>query len=140
MLRVNHHMGLGLLTKTHPAIDLPQLFALWAGLPVGGPTLEARDGWEFHPYMRDGQAQAIAAVHGAEIHFAVSPDWRHKVIARQRTQEFLAPLLGRLGFLTTRAVPSEKNHHFLSRLGFVKTQHDGRFDHYMLTDLPFSKG
>ena len=99
--------------------------------------MPALDSWEFHSYEQDGEVQAIAAIQGTEIHFAIAPNWRHRVIARRRTRSFLAPLFERLGFLTTRSEPSAQHHEFLSRIGFNKTWHDGRFDHYMLTELPF---
>lgn len=115
--------------------DKLALFVAWTSLPP--EYANALVDWEFHAYERGGEVQAIAALDGTEIHFAIAPDWRHKVIARRRTQEFLAPLMERRGFLTTRAEPIETNHRFLSRLGFEKTWNDGQFDHYILIELPF---
>ena len=97
------------------------------------------DGWEFTPYPNDGEARAIAALHGTEVHFCVAPEWRHKVIARRRTREFLRPMFERRGYLTTRAVQGAETHSFLTRIGFVPTWENGNVTHYMLTELPFGK-
>ena len=115
-------------------------FIEWSGLE---PTPEvigglARD-WTMHPHIVGGEVRAIAAVSGSEIHFAISPAWRHRVIARHRAREFLAPLFNKYGFLTTRAEPSDNHIAFLSRLGFQRTYFDGKVDHFMLCALPFEK-
>lgn len=122
------------------AVGLCALFVQWTGLPADDPALREFEAWEFHPYERGGEIQAIAAMQGTEIHFAIAPNWRRILICRQRTREFLAPLIDRFGFLTTRSISIDLNHRFLSRLGFNKTWDDGKCSHYMLTELPFSKG
>lgn len=110
------------------------MFTAWSGIP--GADMSA---WEFKPYVQGGQVRAIAALSGFEIHFAIAPEFRHRVIARHRTREFLAPLLEDKGFLTTRTEPDEGRHKFLTRLGFERTWNDGALDHYMLTAAPFGK-
>ena len=112
-------------------------FAEWAGIdPTPEVTASLRDAWTLHPYAVDGEIRAIAAMSGSEIHFAVAPEWRRRLILRGRTREFLAPLMERHGFLTTRAEPAQRK--FLERIGFSFTWNDGRWDHYMLCELPFS--
>lgn len=115
-------------------------FASWAGIePTTEVTASLRDAWTMHPLVINGETRAIAAMSGSEIHFAIAPQWRHRTITRKRTREFLGPLFESCGFLTTRTEPDEKHHRFLTRLGFEKTYHDGRFDHYFLSELPFAK-
>ena len=116
-------------------------FAEWAGLdltPVVADSL--RDAWTLHPYMVGDEVRALAAMSGAEIHFAIAPQWRHRTIARQRTRDFLAPLFEVHRFLTTRTEPDEKHHRFLTRLGFERTWSDGKYDHYFMHELPFGRG
>ena len=76
---------------------------------------------------------------GYEVHFAIDPAWRHRVITRDRARAFLAPFLDRLGFLVTRALVSSDAGRFLTGIGFVKTANRGEIDHYMLTRLPFER-
>lgn len=112
-------------------MTLEQCFKAWSGLPAD----VSLDACRFIPYEQAGVVRAIAALDGTEIHFAVHPAYRHRVIARHRTRAFLAPLLDELGFLTTRALPGHID--FLTRLGFCFTWNDGRFDHFMLSALPW---
>ena len=111
-------------------------FVAWAGLPESAAQAMAE--WEMHPLVVDGIERGGAAVRGTEIHVAIAPKWRYATIARQRVRTFLAPLMGRAGFLTTRVVPNPVHHRFLSRLGFAKTWQQPGIDHYMLCALPFA--
>lgn len=113
-------------------MNLEQCFKAWGGLP---PDLSL-DAYRFIPYEQGGVVRAIAALDGTEIHFAVHPAYRHRVITRHRTRAFLAPLLEECGFLTTRALPGHRA--FLTRLGFRFTWNNGRFDHFMLSALPWA--
>jgi len=93
------------------------------------------------PLEIDGETAGVAALDGTEIHFVLAEGWRGRGITRARTREFLAPLLARRGYLTTRAInPRPQQREFLERLGFRRTwtQQDGT-EHYMLTCLPFDK-
>ena len=115
-------------------------FATWAGIEPAPAALESlRADWTLHPYTVDGEVRAIAAMSGSEIHFAIAPRWRHRVIARQRTRCFLDPLLAVHGFLTTRSERGSRHHQFLSRIGFELTWFDGKLHHYMMTALPFGR-
>ena len=113
-------------------IPAQALFEQWASMPHN-----SLDGWEFHLYQADSIIKAIAAMQGTEIHFAIAPGWLNRVIRRSNTRDFLAQLIDRRGYLTTRAVAGEHGE-FLARLGFVLTRTDGSVDYYMLTDLPFA--
>jgi len=116
-------------------------FIEWAGLePTPEVTASLREAWTLHPLRVGDEVRAIACMSGAEIHFAIAPQWRHRLIQRKRTRDFLAPLFEVHGFLTTRTEPDKMHHDFLTRLGFDRTYNDGRFDHYMMCELPFSKG
>lgn len=117
-----------------------ETFAQWAEIDASPAVLESlRDGWTIHPLTINGIEVAAACVSGSEIHFAVSPEWRGRLITRQRTREFLAPLFEAHGFLTTRSVSGSGQRRFLERLGFALTWNDGINDHYMMTELPFGE-
>ena len=111
-------------------------FTAWADLPDEAAVAMAD--WEMCPLVVDGIERGGAAVRGTEIHVAIAPKWRCATMARQRVRDFLAPLIGRAGFLTTRAVPNLAHHRFLSRLGFARTWQQPGVDHYMLCELPFT--
>ena len=110
------------------------LFEQWTGMPAA-----SLDGWTLHPHQIDGAIRAIAAMQGTEIHFAVAPYWRRRLIQRKNTRDFLAPMMAHRGYLTTRAEAGQ-HREFLTRLGFTMTRTDGAVDYYMMTELPFSKG
>ena len=113
-------------------------FVAWTGIePTEAVMQSLREAWTLHPYKVGDEVRAIACMSGSEIHFAVAPQWRNRLIQRKRTRDFLAPLFERHGFLTTRTEPDAKHHEFLTRLGFERTYNDGAFDHYFLCDLPF---
>lgn len=95
-------------------------------------------GWHFYPHKVAGEVRAVAAVQGTEIHFAVAPGWRRRLMLRQAARSFLAPLIAYRGYLTTRAMAGE-HADFLTRLGFTLTRTDGAVDYYMLAALPFGK-
>lgn len=97
-------------------------------------------GWQVHEHRVAGELAAAALHKGTEVHFVCAPSWRKRLIRRRNTQEFLAPLLAKRGYLTTRVQVSEKaNDMFVRRIGFKKTWSDGKFVYYMLTELPFSR-
>lgn len=118
------------------AQPLQAAFAAFSGMPAA-----ALDDWEMVSLVIDGETAGVAAMDGTEIHFALSPEWRGRAVTRARTREFLAPLIARRGYLTTRAInPKPGQREFLERLGFRNTwtQQDGT-EHYMLTVLPFDR-
>lgn len=103
-------------------------------------ALEQLASWEIIEGREHDQHVATAIMKGTEIHFAVQPENRRRLIRRKNTQEFLAPLLARHGFLTTRVlVRQEAEKRFVERIGFVPTWSDGLFQFYMLTRLPFER-
>ncbi len=114
--------------------ELRNCFTAWANLP----SATRWHGWEFVPYPAEGEPQAVAALRGTEIHFAVHPDWRRRLLARDRIREFLFPLMDKRGYLTTRRLTSHSDD-FITRLGFAHTWDEGEIAHYMLTRLPFDK-
>lgn len=78
-----------------------------------------------------------AAVQGTEIHVEFT---RPGAVLRNRVREFLAPLLDRHGFLTTRVpIGWSKHRRFVERLGFRLTWNDNEYEYFMLTELPFSR-
>lgn len=112
-------------------------FSCWAGVDRVAADKLLQEGWTIHPWMAGDEMACIAIMHGPEIHFVAAPKWRGRLILRKRTQEFLAPLMDRHGYLTTRADPADGHRDFLERLGFVFTWSDGLLDHFMMHKLPF---
>lgn len=110
---------------------MTEQFAEWSGVPAASLA-----DWEMIPLTVGDDVRAIAAMQGSEIHFAVAPQWRGRTITRRRTREFLSPLFGIHGFLTTRSIDG-RHHAFLTRLGFERTWSDGTVDYYMMAELPF---
>lgn len=96
------------------------------------------EGWEAVPYVVDRSLAGAAMLMGTEIHAAVRPEWRRKALTRKRLRAFLAPLLERQGYLTTR-VEVGLDDSFVRRMGFNPTWSDGQFQFYMMTALPFDK-
>ena len=116
-------------------MTLHDAFAQWTGLPPEG-TPSGR----FVSYERQGRLAAVAHLRGSEIHFAVAPEFRRRIISRRSIREFLQPLLAERTYLTTRAAPGSDTT-FIDRLGFVQTCR-GAIDeirHYMLTHVPYRK-
>lgn len=115
-------------------------FAQWSGLPLS--MVGALRSWEAVPVLDDdGRQSGMGAVDGTEVHLALAPQHRgvgH--LTRRRCRTWLAPLLERRGFLTTRAhAPTPEREAFLRRLGFERTRVDGEIHHYMLAALPFER-
>lgn len=107
---------------------------------AGETSYHVFDDWQVVPSYIDGEHAATAVLHGTEIHFAVASTFRRRAITRRRAQEFLAPLLERVGFLTTRVqIKSTDNQRFVERLGFKPTWADGQFQYYLLGHLPFAR-
>lgn len=98
------------------------------------------DSWELIPAYVDGAHVATAAMLGSEIHFALIPGWRPQVSYRGVIREFLAPLLARNGYLTTR-VPHVRSaqKRFVQRLGFKPTWSDSEVQYFMLGHEPFER-
>ena len=79
------------------------------------------DGWEFHPYVEDGEHMATLIKRGAEVHFAIYRQYRHQGnITARRLRAFFLPILESEGFLTTKLGESDKTEGFIKRLGFVE--------------------
>jgi hypothetical protein len=125
---------------THLHRHLYAMFASWADLPAQGEAALAHEGWTASCASDSGRVSAIAITRGTEIHFAIAPDLRHRVIRRHRVAQFLRPLFLKHGFLTTRVHGADRgNTSFIERLGFRKTWSEGEVDHYMLSELPFAR-
>lgn len=96
--------------------------------------------WEVVPYYDGDQHACTAVVKGSEIHFAVVPEFKRKVIRRKNTRAFLAPLIERQGYLTTR-VPHGRlaQKEFVQRIGFKPTWRDSEVEYFLLGSLPFER-
>lgn len=96
--------------------------------------------WDVIPGVIDGEHVATAIIKGTEIHFAIVPSWRRRVITRRRAKDFLNPLLERRGYLTTRVLlSSEEKKRFVERIGFTPTWSDQYFQYYLLGHSPFAR-
>ena len=110
-------------------------FTAWSSLP---PVEMA--GWQMVPWEVNGRTIGVAATSGTEIHFAVDPQWRTRAMTRERVRQFLAPLIEKRGYLTTRAIdPTQPQRDFLRKLGFDMTHEHDSIEHFMLSGLPFAK-
>lgn len=96
--------------------------------------------WESHDYMVDGQVAGTAMTKGTEIHFALDPRLYKKAMRRDAMRNAIKPLFDRMGFLTTRILLGHTDQaRFVKRVGFEKTWSDGRFDYYLLANLPYER-
>lgn len=113
-------------------------FIEWSNLPVGSEDLLR--GWTLREHREGGDTAALAIMLGTEIHCAVNPLWRHRLMQRARIRTMLKPLLDIHGFLTTRVwLPNPLAVRFVERLGFEETWLNGRVCHFMLCDLPYGR-
>lgn len=113
---------------------------LLAPLQVSAPEADAFADWEIIPGFVGGEHVCTAVLKGTEIHFGLVPDHRFRAIQKARAQAFIAPLLDRLGFLTTRVMlGSIAKRQFVERIGFKPTWADDRFQYYLLGAVPFSR-
>ena len=96
--------------------------------------------WESHDYVVDGEVVGTAMLKGTEIHFALNPEKYKKALRREPMREAIKPLFERMGFLTTRILMDYyEQARFVKRVGFEKTWSDGRFDYYLLANLPYER-
>lgn len=94
--------------------------------------------WEVLDYQQDGVSVGVAIVQGTEFHCQTFPGFK---LRRKAMREFLAPLLARHGYLTTRVAHDDlANQRFNKAFGFTRTWSDGRFHYFILTELPFGGG
>ena len=105
-----------------------------------GALPEQINEWDVAPAIVGGQHVGTAIVKGTEIHFALFKDWRPKASSRGAIRAFLAPLLERRGFLTTRVAHERaEQKQFVERVGFRPTWADGQAQYYLLGRLPFER-
>ena len=97
-------------------------------------------GWEIVYLLEGNQRTGAALLNGTEIHFIVAPDWRRRAIRRDNAKAFLAPLMARHGYLTTRVLHSARDSlRFVRRMGFEQTWSDASFHYFALCKLPFTR-
>jgi hypothetical protein len=97
-------------------------------------------GWEVVYLLDGGQRTGAALLNGTEIHFIVAPEWRRRAIRRDNARAFLAPLLARSGYLTTRVLHGAlASLQFVRRMGFEQTWSDASFHYFALCKLPFTR-
>lgn len=112
-------------------------FLDWARLKLDPSEV---NGWEVFTHHVAGELAAVAILKGTEIHFALAPQWRKRLIHRGRVRSFLAPMFERYGFLTTKSdLRNAASERFLTRMGFEETWFDGQYQNWMLSALPFGK-
>lgn len=97
-------------------------------------------GWETHDYIVNGEVIGTGMSKGTEIHVALSKAHYKKGLRRDAIRTFLKPLFDRIGFLTTRVlIEHAEQARFVERIGFEKTWSDGRFNYYLLANLPYER-
>lgn len=97
----------------------------------------AEPGWEIFEHWQDGRLGGFSMLKGTEYHCQLDEGFR---LRRGDMREFLAPLLARRGFLTTRVpVGDEANERFNRAFGFERTWSDERFHYFLMTELPFGR-
>lgn len=102
--------------------------------------IKALESWDAVPVYLNGEHVASAITKGTEIHIALVPDWRPQGSARRLIRSFLAPLLERSGYLTTRVRKERASEiEFVTRVGFRPTWMDEQFQYFMLGRLPFER-
>lgn len=129
-----------MITLSRERVLEPIISSMRRGTPYSRfDILDYLKDWDAVPLEIDGEHVATAIVKGTEIHFALVSDWRPEG-TRGRIRSFLAPLLERRGYLTTR-VRLDRPHEqkFVQRLGFAPTWNDENFRYYMLSGLPFER-
>lgn len=94
----------------------------------------APNGWEI---VRSPCGGCVAALKGTEIHVEIQ---HPGTVKRDATRAFLAPLIAREGFLTTRCPLNDfRSDRFIRAIGFEKLWSDETFNYYMLDRIPFTK-
>jgi hypothetical protein len=93
-------------------------------------------GWKVRVAQRAGEDVAIVITSGPEIHFV---SLGGPAMTRKNTLEFLAPLIKRFGYATTRVPREVTDHKLRNMLGFVPTWNDNLFTYWALTELPFQR-
>lgn len=78
---------------------------------------------------------------GNEIHLIADPRHRGHAGSRRLVRDTFRALLEEKVFLTTRIpVDTPRRDRTGERMGFEHTWSDGRFDYYILTEVPYGKG
>lgn len=127
------------MTRDEILMPIVQTIRQGTGLSTSRILKELEE-WDAVEHLVDGQLAASAIVKGTEIHFAIAPAHRRRLIRKENTRAFLAPLIERRGFLTTRLkVEHAAERRFVERIGFVPTWSDGQFQYYLLDRLPFER-
>lgn len=98
------------------------------------------DGWKSVEGFLHGVHVANARIKGNEIHLAIGEKYRRRTFSRKCMREFIKPMLDELGYLTTRVlIGHDEQERFVERVGFEKTWTDGRFNYYLLSNLPYER-
>ena len=103
-----------------------------------GAEPDALDGWTIQTAQRAGEDVAFVLTRGPEIHMLSIAERR--AMSRRNIAEFIAPLLDRFGYCTTRVPLAEMDHRLRDALGFSRTWSDDNFSYWVLTRLPYQKG
>lgn len=116
----------------------PRLLAYLATVGVDAQDAEAAlAGWKVSIAQRDGEDVAIVVVKGPEIHFVSLSE--KKAMTRKNTLDYLAPLIERYGYATTRVPLEVEDHRLRTMLGFQFSWSDTQYTYWALTSLPFQR-
>jgi hypothetical protein len=104
---------------------------------IGAPA-DSLEGWTVCVAQRAGVDVAFVITRGPEIHMLSIAERR--AMSRRNIAQFVAPLLDKFGYCTTRVPLSETDHRLREALGFSRTWSDDHFSYWVLMRLPYQKG
>jgi hypothetical protein len=105
---------------------------------LGIPHEGLRD-WTLEVAQHRGEDVAIIATKGCEIHFVALDEAAHRTVTRKNLRRFLAPLIERYGYATTRVPVAVTDHRLREKLGFVELWRDETFAYFVVADMPYSR-
>ena len=95
---------------------------------------------EIIPFEYNGTVTGCAVLAGCEIHFVAHPEHKGRCGTRKELFGLFSRLLDTHPYLTTRIpIETPKKDRTGERLGFTWTWHDGKFDYYVMTELPYAR-
>lgn len=111
-----------------------RLVAYLAGL---GFSPEALDGWTVHTAQHAGKDCGFVLEKGCELHFLAFDGKR--ALSRKNLLKYIAPILARYGYLTTRSSVGAPDDAMRRRLGFELTWTCNGFNFWAMTSIPYER-
>jgi len=102
-----------------------------------GASAGALAGWNIQTAKRAGVDVAFVITRWTEIHFVSIVG--NRAMSRRNIAEFVAPLLEKYGYATTRVPIAETDHRLREALGFQHTWSDDYYSYWAITELPYQR-